>query len=51
MVLCKDCVHCLPTGEKWMCLNPENKQGDFVMFVKPDDDYDQYRYCGTVKGE
>jgi hypothetical protein len=28
-----------------MCLNEKNRQGDFVMFVKGDDDYDRYRHC------
>ena len=33
-----------------MCLNEKNKQGDFVMFVKPDDDYDRLRSCGEEMG-
>lgn len=42
---CKYCAHSLPTGNRWMCMNEKNKQGDFVMFVKGDDDYDHYRHC------
>ena len=50
MMTCKECGYCLPCGSKFMCLNDKNKQGDFVMFVKPDDDYDGLRHCGEKKG-
>lgn len=37
MEQCKKCGWCLPTGEKYMCLNPKNRQGDFVMFINKND--------------
>lgn len=27
---CKNCVYYVPTGAKYICLNPENVQGGFI---------------------
>ena len=46
MAKCKDCGLFAPQSEKrGMCLNPKNKQGDFVMFVNPNDDNDNFYHC------
>lgn len=42
---CKECGYFVPTGNKWMCVNPKCKDGNFVRIVKPDDDYDSIFHC------
>lgn len=46
MAKCKECGLFAPQREKrGMCLNPKNRQGDFVMFVNPNEDNDRFYRC------
>ena len=42
---CIDCAYCEPCGNKWACFNDKRKDGSFIRFVKPDDDYDMAIHC------
>lgn len=45
MAKCIDCAYCEPCGSKWACFNLKCQDGNFIRFVKPDDDYDSAWKC------